>query len=179
MKCRQGFAESGSLKLSIKDALLSSIQSATPATRWYKLRAALMRARGFDVSHTSRIVSSAQFVIGRLTVGNETFIGHRVNVYGAVRSGVVIGERCDIGPEVSIFAGTHDLASSHRRAGQGKATEVIIEDGCWIGGRAILVGPCRIGAGSVVAAGAVVRSDVPENSLYFGPLPNNVRALLT
>jgi len=158
-------------------AMIGGLQRMTPATRWYRLRAALMRARGYDVSNTARIVSSASFAVGSLEVGGEAFIGHRVNVYGSPHSRVVIGARCDVGPEVSMLAGTHEVAGSDRRAGAGKATEILIEEGCWIGGRATLVGPCRVGAGSVVAAGSIVRSDVPPNSLYFGPRASDLRPL--
>ncbi|MFC0003695.1 acyltransferase [Micromonospora siamensis] len=88
-----------------------------------------------------------------------------------------IGSGCAIGPDVCVLAGTHEIGQADQRAGAGRSTEVIIEDGCWIGGRAVLVGPCRIGHGSVVAAGAIVRADVPPNALYFGPRPTDIRPL--
>ncbi|HYO85888.1 MAG TPA: UDP-N-acetylglucosamine pyrophosphorylase [Dermatophilaceae bacterium] len=43
----------------------------------------------------------------------------------------------------------------------------------FLGGQGGTVGPVRVGFGSVVAAGSVLRSDVPEDQLVMaGPLPN-------
>lgn len=60
------------------------------------------------------------------------------------------------------------MGSSERRAGAGWAKPIHIEDGCWIGARVTVLGGVRIGRGSVVAAGAVVTRDVPENCLVGG-----------
>lgn len=46
--------------------------------------------------------------------------------------------------------------------------KVAIEDNCFIGYRAILYPNIRIGPNSVVAAGSVVVSDVPPNTLVMG-----------
>ena len=45
--------------------------------------------------------------------------------------------------------------------------EIVIEDDVWIGDRATIIG-CRVGQGSVVAAGAVVTRDVPPFSIVGG-----------
>lgn len=149
----------------------------TPTSRWYGLRRYLLVAQGFQVAASARVTSSVNFMVGSLAIGDETFVGHRLQVYGGRSSTVMIGAACDIGPDVCILAGTHELAGPSRRAGVGVGTDVVIEDGCWIGGRALLVGPCRIGRGTVVAAGAIVRCDVPPNSLYFGPRSVDIRPL--
>lgn len=43
-----------------------------------------------------------------------------------------------------------------------------IEDDVWIGHNVTVVGPVRIGKGSIIAAGAVVTSDVPECEIWGG-----------
>lgn len=48
------------------------------------------------------------------------------------------------------------------------AAPIVIEDHVWIGLNATILKGVRIGSGSVVAAGAVVTSDVPRNSLVGG-----------
>jgi len=45
---------------------------------------------------------------------------------------------------------------------------IVIEDHVWIGLNATILKGVRIGSGSVIAAGAVVTSDVPANSLVGG-----------
>jgi tetrahydrodipicolinate N-acetyltransferase len=48
------------------------------------------------------------------------------------------------------------------------AEPVVIEDEVLIGANAVVLEGCRIGRGSVVAAGAVVTGDVPELSVVAG-----------
>ncbi|WP_320065378.1 acyltransferase [Micromonospora sp. RTGN7] len=160
-----------------RQVVLRTVTRLTPATRWYPLRRALLAAQGFDVHPTAQVTASACFLIRDVSIGAESFVGHHFQVYGGSASRLTIGERCAVGPDVRVFAGTHEMADSRCRAGAARSTEVTVEDGCWIGGGAVLVGPCRIGAGSVVAAGAIVRADVPPNSLYFGPRATDLRPL--
>lgn len=44
----------------------------------------------------------------------------------------------------------------------------VIEDDCFIGTGAKILGPVRIGAGSIIGANAVVLDDVPPNSMVVG-----------
>lgn len=46
--------------------------------------------------------------------------------------------------------------------------EVHIGDNCWIGAGAIILPGVTIGNGSVVAAGAVVNKDIPDNVMVAG-----------
>lgn len=48
------------------------------------------------------------------------------------------------------------------------AAPIVIEDHVWIGLNATILKGVRIGRGAVVAAGAVVTADVPENTLVGG-----------
>jgi len=50
----------------------------------------------------------------------------------------------------------------------GGGGQVIIEKNVWIGDNAVIVGPLVIGAGSVVAANAVVRKDIPPGTMVAG-----------
>jgi acetyltransferase-like isoleucine patch superfamily enzyme len=45
---------------------------------------------------------------------------------------------------------------------------VIIEDNVWIGDNVVIVGPARIGAGSIVAANSVVKGDIPPAMMIAG-----------
>ena len=48
------------------------------------------------------------------------------------------------------------------------ATPVIIEDDVLVGANAVVIEGCHVGKGAVVAAGAVVIDDVPENAVVAG-----------
>lgn len=147
-------------------ALQSLVFTMTPPTRMYRLRSAALRFRYAEVAACVRVVASGRFYVDRLALGEGTFIGHGFRAYGGSGSALVIGARCDIGPVVVVLAGSHAMGTSQRRAGAGRASVVTIGDGAWIGGRVTIVGPCRIGAGAVIAAGAVVRGEVPADHLF-------------
>ena len=54
------------------------------------------------------------------------------------------------------------------RPGYERTKPVIIGDHVWVGRRAIILKGVTIGSGAVIAAGAVVTSDVPAKALVGG-----------
>ncbi|KAI8456701.1 hypothetical protein BY996DRAFT_4579280, partial [Phakopsora pachyrhizi] len=91
---------------------------------------------------------------------------------------VTFGSRVICGPNVHIYAATHSTDVSERKKGLERAYPVVVGDDVWIGGGAIIIGPCNIGSGTTVAAGAVVRGDVPPN-VVIGGVPGRVIKNLT
>lgn len=87
-------------------------------------------------------------------------------------SGVItIGEYAFLSHGTSLLAGTHDLTKTgfeRQRLIPSSGQDITIERGAWIATNATIIGPCRIGENSVVAAGAVVLADVPPNTLVGG-----------
>lgn len=97
---------------------------------------------------------------------------------------VGIGNRClflaeaDVGNKVLIAShvafvnsddhNIHIVGKAIADSGKGLAHRILVEDDVWIGHGAILIAPCRIGRGSVVAAGSVVVSDVPRYTIVGG-----------
>lgn len=81
---------------------------------------------------------------------------------------VTFGSRVIVGPNVQIYAGTHSTDVAERKQGLERAYPVTVGDDVWIGGGAIILGPCTIGNGTTIAAGAVVRGHVPSNVLMGG-----------
>lgn len=62
-------------------------------------------------------------------------------------------------------------------SGTSFARPITIESDCWIGARATILDGVRIGAGSTIAAGAVVTHDVKPRCLYGGVPARFIRAL--
>jgi maltose O-acetyltransferase len=58
-------------------------------------------------------------------------------------------------------------------------TDIVLEDDVWVGMGAVLLGGARIGAGSIVAAAAVVDFEVPSDVLVAGNPARIVRSLRT
>ena len=78
---------------------------------------------------------------------------------GAVLGGrATVGKNCHVGAG-AVLAGVIEPAS---------ATPVVIEDDVLIGANAVILEGVRVGRGAVVAAGAVVVADVPENTVVAG-----------
>lgn len=103
-----------------------------------------------------------------VVVGNRTKIQNNALIYEPSQ----IGEGVFIGPGVILTNDHFPRAVTYE--GRKKANEdwiseaVIVEEGASLGASAICVAPVRIGAWSVVAAGAVVTKDVAPYSLVKG-----------
>lgn len=79
-----------------------------------------------------------------------------------------IGDNCMLAPGVQIYTATHPLDPVERNSGKEYAKPVIIGDNVWIGGHAIINPGVTIGDNVVVASGAVVTKDVPNNVVVGG-----------
>lgn len=81
---------------------------------------------------------------------------------------VTIGDRVMFGPNVSIYAATHETDVRSRRDNVEYAKPVVIGDDCWIGGQVVILPGVTIGKGCTIAAGAVVSRDIPDWSVAMG-----------
>lgn len=79
-----------------------------------------------------------------------------------------IGDYCFIAPGVHIYTATHPLDAQGRISGEEFGKPVTIGDNVWLGGRAIINPGVKIGNNVVVASGAVVTKDVPDNAVVGG-----------
>ncbi|MFJ7935109.1 maltose acetyltransferase domain-containing protein [Sporosarcina sp. NPDC096371] len=79
-----------------------------------------------------------------------------------------IGDNCMIAPGVHIYTATHPLDPAERNSGIEYGKPVSIGDNVWIGGRAVINPGVTIGNNVVVASGAVVIKDVPDNVVVGG-----------
>jgi acetyltransferase-like isoleucine patch superfamily enzyme len=94
--------------------------------------------------------------------------------------GVIIGPKCTLGAIGGITLGDHVRLSEGaiiETAGldfTGKPPyphvhrPIVLEDGVWVGARAIILAGVTIGAQSVIGAGAVVSRSVPPDSIVTG-----------
>ncbi|SHG66031.1 maltose acetyltransferase domain-containing protein [Ornithinibacillus halophilus] len=79
-----------------------------------------------------------------------------------------IGKNCMIAPGVHIYTATHPLDPIERSSGYELGKPVTIGDNVWIGGRAVINPGVKIGNNAVIASGAVVTKDVPDNVVVGG-----------
>ncbi|MCJ1436392.1 hypothetical protein MMC27_005771 [Xylographa pallens] len=94
---------------------------------------------------------------------------------------VTIGARTLIGPNVSIYSGTHPLDPLVRSgtAGPEMGKEIHIKEDCWIGGNAVILPGVRIGKGATVGAGSVVTKDVAAFTVVAGNPAKMIRKIIT
>jgi len=83
---------------------------------------------------------------------------------------VYIGARTLVGPNVSLYSGTHPLDPAVRRGTEGPelGKPVTIGNDCWIGGNVIILPGVTIGRGSTIGAGSVVTKSFSEFSVIAG-----------
>ncbi|MDZ5605543.1 maltose acetyltransferase domain-containing protein [Bacillus pseudomycoides] len=81
---------------------------------------------------------------------------------------VIIGDNCMLAPGVHIYTATHPLDWVERISGAEFGKSVPIGNTVWIGGRAIITPGVTLGDNAVIASGAVVTKDVPDNVVVGG-----------
>ncbi|MBM3772375.1 MAG: gamma carbonic anhydrase family protein [Acidimicrobiia bacterium] len=132
--------------------------------------------------HPSAFVDESAQVIGDVEIGEESSVWMAVVIRGDVHH-IRIGRRTNIqdGTIVHVMRDTHptvvgdDVTVGHAAMIHG----CTIEGQCLIGMRATLLNGCRIGTGSIVAAGALVPEGlvIPPRSLVVGMPAKVMRTL--
>jgi maltose O-acetyltransferase len=140
-----------------------------PPTRLFYLRNLALRLSGIKLGRDVRFCGRS-WIYGRgdLLISHNTWISPGAIIFTNESVAITIGTCCDIGPGAEFITGSHEIGGPLRRAGQGNAKAITVEDGVWIGAKCLILGGVTIGAGSIVAAGSLVRSDVPPNTLVAG-----------
>ncbi|MCI5144166.1 MAG: acyltransferase [Candidatus Electrothrix sp. AR3] len=96
------------------------------------------------------------------------FINAEVRISIPPPARLIIKDDVLIGARVTIDAINHNLLYRKGKSRGATVADIIIEEGAWIGTGAIVLQGVRIGRHAVVAAGAVVNKNVPDNTLVAG-----------
>lgn len=100
-------------------------------------------------------------ILGGVRISNDVTIGMGTLIYynSVITHDVIIGKFCEIAPSVNLLG----------RAQIGNFVK--------IGSGAIIFPDVKIGCNSIIAAGAVVRNDIPENVMVAG-IPAVIKKML-
>jgi maltose O-acetyltransferase len=79
-----------------------------------------------------------------------------------------VGRNCLVGPGVHVYTATHPLDAPTRIEGPEYGKPVTVGDDVWLGGRSVVNPGVAVGDRSVVASGAVVTEDVPDDVVVQG-----------
>ncbi|MBP3198600.1 MAG: sugar O-acetyltransferase [Eubacterium sp.] len=102
----------------------------------------------------------------KIHIGNNFTGNHNLTILD-IRE-VYIGDNVMIGPHTLITTVGHSLSPMSRRKHMAFAKPVHIGNDVWIGGNVTILPGVTIGNNVVVAAGAVVTEDIPDNCLVGG-----------
>jgi acetyltransferase-like isoleucine patch superfamily enzyme len=149
-------------------------------------------ARGVEIRTPDRLTLGAGVVIdsgvmlhcggmewsppdGGISIGARSYIGPNSVLFGA--GGIELGEAVQVSPGVVITSHQHTFERSDvdMRDQPIEFARVVIERDVWIGANATILPGVRIGAGTVVGAGAVVTADLPARVVALG-VPARVRS---
>lgn len=143
------------------------------------VRGRLMRLFGFPVGVGAKISSHLQWHrrSDKISIGKGTFINKCVLLDAT--SPIEIGKYCDVGYNTTFATTNHVLKSDYkgRRPVASKTDGIVVEDFVWIGCDVTILPGVRIGRGSVVAAGSLVTSDIPPETLAMGRPAKVIRSL--
>ena len=81
---------------------------------------------------------------------------------------VTIGDYVMIGPNTLIATVNHPISARGRRNHRGIAKPVTIGNDVWIGGNVTILPGVKIGNNVIIAAGAVVTKNIPDNCIAGG-----------
>lgn len=109
-----------------------------------------------------------------ITVGRKVHIGYECMFTG--HAPIEIADEVMLANKTNLVTGGHPVPPSQRRDYLTGAP-ITIETNVWIGTAATVLPGVTIGAGSVVAAGAVVTRDVPPATLVAGVPATVIREL--
>ncbi|WP_051176341.1 acyltransferase [Luteimonas mephitis] len=100
-------------------------------------------------------------------IGDDVSINRGAEFYPGMvaRARIRIGSGVRIAPNVRFHSAGHDPMKGELDEVAG---DIDVEDGVWLGAACVVLQGVRIGAGAVVAAGAVVNRDVPAQAIVAG-----------
>lgn len=109
---------------------------------------------------------------GKLTIGDDVFFNHNCSITCAEK--VTIGNHCMFANNIVIIDHDH-VIGGNGVTGELTARPVTIEDHVWCGANVTITKGVHIGAGAVIAAGAVVTRNIQENTVVAGVPAKKIR----
>lgn len=158
----------------------AGVSALLPPLTFSYLRTCVWRAAGLRLGQRSRIMGPL-YVTGPgdhrqlVTLGDDTLVTGPLRI--DLAAPVTIGSRVRIGHDVLLLTIDHEIGPAESRCADNLACPIQIGDGAWLSSRCVLLPGVSVGAGAVVAAGAVVTHDVPPNTLVAGVPARVIRSL--
>jgi len=144
-----------------KELLIQMNNSSNPA----EIRLLLSQITGSDMDESVTVFTPLYINYGKHTkIGKNVFINFDCVFLDL--GGITIEDNVLIAPKVSLLSEGHPLTPAERQSLI--PGHVHIKKNAWIGAGATILSGVTIGENAVVAAGAVVSKDVPDNTVVGG-----------
>lgn len=148
--------------------LANIVSAALPQSRFFATRRRLYTLAGVEVASSAKINGLTRIHFPNTKIGANTWVGAGTQIIPTRKSSVEIGANCDLGPQVMLVTGSHEIGSCERRAGSGTSASIGVGSGTWIGARATFIAGSGVGSGCIVAAGSLVKEKFGNNVIVAG-----------
>ncbi|GAB4440521.1 MAG: acyltransferase [Rhodocyclaceae bacterium] len=107
---------------------------------------------------------------GDVVIGRDTYINSGTVIYSG--NGVRIGEHVLIAANTTLAAVNHEYRARDKLIVEQRFMPsrggIVVEDDVWIGANCVILDGAHIRRGCVIAAGSVVRGELPEYAICAG-----------
>ena len=98
--------------------IISIINSILKGPRMFKIKRILLNSIGIKIGQNTKVVGPLHIgTEAKLVIGDECWIGRDFKVDGNGK--VIIGNKCDLAPEIIVATGSREIGNNQRRAGLG------------------------------------------------------------
>lgn len=139
-----------------------------------EIRTRLSDIIGRDIDKSTVVFTPFYTNFGRhIRFGKNVFINHACTFLDL--GGIIVEDHVQIGPRVSLITENHPVDPSKRKTLD--LNSIHIKQNVWIGAAATILPGVTIGENSIVAAGAVVRTNVEANTIVAGVPAKTVKKI--
>ena len=111
----------------------------------------------------------------KIVVGNNCFFNHNCCITSM--DSIKIGNNCMFANNVTIIDHDHKIINNEILKNDYVTEEITIGNNVWCGANVVILKGCRIGNNSVIAAGAVVNTNVPDNEIWGGIPAKKIKSI--
>lgn len=148
-----------------KDRTLSLMAPLNSSSNVYEFRERLSDIIGSKIDASTTIFAPFHTNFGaHISIGKNIFINHACSFLDL--GGITIEDNVLIGPKANLVSENHPIDPTQRKSLIGKP--ILIKKNAWIGAAATILPGITVGENSIVAAGAIVTKDVPDNCIVAG-----------
>lgn len=154
-------------------ALHAYVARSVQAQRWRHIAI----GKGAQVHRGTLLHTNDAGTDRRIVIGDRSFVGQ--NCFFSAGELIELEQDCLIGPSCNLLGAGHlidDPTRSYAASPIVNYGKIVVEANCWIGTACTIIGDVRVGFGSIVAAGSLLRESVPPLCMVAGN-PGRIRKL--